>query len=301
MTDSQGTSGAPIAIAAAAIAVSAWGLSGVVAKAIDIEGIALAGYRFTLFSLVVGALMTLRGARPTLRILRVSMWGGISLAVDAGLFFTAVKLTTVANVTIINALQPVFVAVIAWRMFGERIARRDIVLATVALAAVVVVVVAGSESDEWSLLGDVIAFFAVIAWAAYFVFSKQAQQEITSNEYTIGAAIWTGLVNLALAFALGQDLSWPSTTSWIGIIGLAFGAGILGHGLMNWSIKQVPLWLVSTMTLLIPVVSAAGAWIWLGEDLNLTQIAAMAVVLSALAGIVSRQGGIGSKPRPLRR
>ena len=43
------------------------------------------------------------------------------------------------------------------------------------------------------------------------------------------------------------------------------------------------------------------AWIWLGEPLTIIQIVAMLVVLGALAGIVTSQTGIGSKPRPLRR
>jgi drug/metabolite transporter (DMT)-like permease len=55
------------------------------------------------------------------------------------------------------------------------------------------------------------------------------------------------------------------------------------------------------MTLLIPAVSSAGAWIWLGEDLNMTQIVAMGFVFLALGGIVGKQGGFGSRPRPLRR
>jgi drug/metabolite transporter (DMT)-like permease len=49
-------------------------------------------------------------------------------------------------------------------MFGERIARRDIVLAAVALAAVFVVVIAGSGSSEWSLAGDLLAVLSTLVW-----------------------------------------------------------------------------------------------------------------------------------------
>ena len=68
---------------------------------------------------------------------------------------------------------------------------------------------------------------------AYFVFSKKAQTEVTSTENTLGAAAWTGLANPAFAGALAHDLSWPSQGTWVGIIGLAFGVGLLGHALMN--------------------------------------------------------------------
>ncbi len=280
----------PLGIAAAAVAVSAWGLSGVIAKDIDMSGIAVGAYRFTTYAVVVGLFMAARGQRLNLRVIRGSMLGGLALGIDVALFFSAVKLTTVANATVIGSMQPIVVAIVAWKLFDERIARRDIALAGVALAAVVVVVLGAGGSAEWSLRGDLLAVGAVFAWAAYFVLSKQAKSQMTPGEYTLGAALWCGVLNFVMGLMFGQDLGWPSTQSWVGLVVLAFGAGILGHAMMNWSIQQIPLWLSSTLTLLIPVVSASAAWIFLDESLSATQLAAMAVVLAALAGIVRPSG-----------
>lgn len=280
----------PLGVGAAAIAVSAWGLSGVVAKEIDMGGIAVGAYRFTTYAVIVGLFMAARGQRLNAHVMRASMLGGLALGIDVAFFFSAVKLTTVANATVIGSTQPIVVAVVAWKLFGERIKRRDIVLAGVALAAVVVVVLGAGASPEWSLRGDLLAVGAVFAWAAYFVLSKQAKSKISPGEYTLGAAMWCGLSNFAFGAAIGHDLSWPSAESWIGLIVLAFGAGILGHAMMNWSIQQIPLWLSSTLTLLIPVVSAGAAWVFLDEALTRIQLGAMAVVLAALAGIVRPAG-----------
>ncbi len=290
-----------LGVVAALIAVSAWGLSGVIAKDIDMGALAIGGYRFTIYGLVVGALMWVRGTRIDRRVMRESMWGGIALGTDVALFFSAVKLTTIANATVIGAMQPVVVSIVAARFFGERIHRRDMVLGGVALVGVVLVVFGATGSAGWSLTGDLLAAGALLSWSAYFIFSKRAKSRITSNEYTVGAALWTGAINFPLALAFGQSLAWPSFDSWIGLLVLAFGAGILGHSLMNWSIQQIPLWISSTFTLLIPVVSASAAWVFLDESLTGLQILAMGIVLAALAGIVGRQSGIGATPRPLRR
>ena len=59
---------------------------------------------------------------------------------------------------------------------------------------------------------------------------------------------------------------------------------------------RVPLWLGSTLTLLIPVVGSLTAWIFLDESLTGVQLAAMAVVLASLASIVMTQ----RKPEPVR-
>ncbi len=283
------------------VAVSAWGVSGVVAKHIDMGGLAIGAYRFTIYGVVLGLFMRARGTRFTVRVMRESMWGGIALSLDVAFFFSAIKLTAIANATLIGALQPIVVATVAWRLFGEKVSRRDMALGGVAIAGVAAVILGGAGSDDTSATGDLLAFGALFAWSAYFVFSKRSQAVITSSEYTVGTALWTGLVNIPLALAFGQTLAWPSATSWVWLLVLTMGAGVLGHSVMNWSIKQIPLWLGSTTTLLIPVISTVAAWVFLGEPLNGIQIAAMVVVLGALGLVVSGQTGIGSRPRPLRR
>jgi len=290
-----------LGVAAAAVAVSAWGLSGVIAKDIDMGGLAIGAYRFTLYGVVLTAVMAARRTPITMRVMRESFWGGLALGTDVAFFFSAVKLTSVANATVIGALQVVVVSLVAVRLFGEKIVRREAILGMIAIAGVATVVMSGSDDSGRSLLGDLLSVGALVSWSAYFVFAKRAKERMSAQEYTIGAALWTGLINFPLAFLFGQDLSWPSSRSWVWLIVLAFGAGLLGHSMMNWSIQQIPLWVSSTFTLLIPVVSAVAAWLWLDEPLTMMQIVAMMVVLGALAGIVTSQTGVAAKPRPLRR
>ncbi len=293
--------GSALGMIGGSVAVTAWGLSGVVAKNIEMGSLAIAAYRFALYVVVVGGIMALRGTPITVRVLRHSFWGGLALAADVALFFTAVKLTTIVNATVTGALQPVIVSAIAARFFGERIDRRDMALAAVAVTGAIVVVLGSTGRPEWNIRGDLASVGALFAWSAYFVFSKQSQEQITSAEYTAGASVYTAAINAPLALLFGQSLGWPNGESWIWLGVLAFGAGVFGHGLMNWSLHRIPLWVASTMTLLIPVAASIAAWVFLDEPLNALQIAAMAAVLAALAGIVTRQAGVGSVPRPLRR
>ena len=195
---------------AAAIAVSAWGLSGVIIKDIDMGGLAIGGYRFTLFGLASGALLALRGNPPSLRVLRESFWGGAALGFDVAFFFSAVKLTTIANATVIAALQPVVVSIAAAWLFGERMRGRDLGLGALALAGAIAVVLGAATEVEPSRTGDLFAVGALLSWSAYFIFAKRAKDRISSSEYTFGAALWCGLINLPLAVVFGQSLSWPS-------------------------------------------------------------------------------------------
>ncbi len=278
------------------VAVMAWGASGAVIKYIGMDGLAIGFWRFAMYVAVLAGWMRIRGIEFDLGVLRASAAGGVSLGLDVVFFFSAVKLTNVVNATTISAMQPVIVAIVAARFFGERIRGRDVVSALVAIAAVVVIVIESSGTPEWSPTGDLLAVGAVFAWSGYFIFSKRSKGVITSLQYTAGTGFWTAIICLAAGLAFQQDMSLPSGDDWLPLLGLTLGAGILGHSIMNWSLVRLPLWLGSVLTLLIPVVGAVVAWIFLGEALTTVQIVAIVVVVGALASIVLSQ----DRPEPIR-
>jgi len=214
------------------------------------------------------------------------------------LFFTAVKTTTVVNATTIGALQPIIILAIATRFFGERIRLREVVAALAAIAGVIVVVTQSSGSPEWNGAGDLAALGALFAWTGYLVMSKRSAGVLTSTEYTLGTGFWTALVALPVGFAAGQDMSLPNPTQWMVLLVLVILGGLLGHSLMNWSLTRVPLWLGSTLTLLIPIVSSLTAWAALGESLTSLQLAAMGFVVIALSVIVTSQRNPTPAPPP---
>ena len=229
--------------------------------------------------------------------MRHSLWGGLSLGTVTGLFVVAVRFTTIANVTIINGLQIVVVSVVSWLVFGERMSRRDILYAALAMAGVAVVALGSSGSENWSLGGDLAAVGGLFAWCFYFYATRRAQMKASTQEYTACVAIYVGLISLPLAALVGQDLSWPSGEDWMWLAALAFGLGILGHNAMNWSLQHVPLWLVSTLSLFTPVVASALAWLVFDEALSTLQMLAMAMIVrnQSRPRIGAVPAGIGSR------
>ena len=285
-----------LALLGVGVAVVAWGASGAVIKSIDMGGLAVGFWRFLIYVIALIGWMRFRGATLDLHTLRSSAAGGVSLGLDVVFFFSAVKLTNVVNATTIGALQPVIVAIVAARFFGERIRWRDVIAALIAIVAVVVIVIESSGTPEWSPKGDLLAVGAVFSWSGYFIFSKRSKGVLTSQQYTVGTGIWTTLICFVAGLMFRQDMSPPAGTDWLLLLGLTLGAGILGHSIMNWSLVRIPLWLGSVLTLLIPVVGAVVAWIFLGEALTAIQIAAIVVVVGALASIILSQ----DHPEPVR-
>ena len=267
-----------------------WAASGVIAKGISELGVfAVVFWRMWIYAFIVLIFLKVRGTPLRKESLRVSWRGGISLGADIMLFFTALRLTTVANATVIGSCQPLIMLLIVGRLFGERPQRRDWGLALVAITGVALVMFGSAGMPGWSPRGDLLSVATVFAWTGYFVFSKLSSRHIESSQYTGATALICALFASPFALASGQVFDMPSSNAWVWLVILSIGPGFASHMLMNWALVRIPAWLGSTLTLGIPVTATVMAWIFLGEDVVAVQFLGMGVVLLALGFIVIGQ------------
>lgn len=273
-----------LGLASAIAAVVVWGASSVAIKQVDgLNGLGVACYRIWLGAVVVTFVFLASGGRLSKRMLRLSLFGGLTFTADLVLFFVAVQETSIANATVIGALQPLLVLAVSSRLFGERARAVEIGWGAVAVAGTVIVVLGGDGGGANSRLGDVLAVGALVAWTAYFVCTKTARLQLTAFEYLTGMAIVAAVVILPLPLIFEGTLRATDTNGWLIIGYLTIVNGLLGHFLMAFAHGHVTLLTVSLLTLGIPVFAAAGAALWIDEPLTGLQVGGMAVVLTALA------------------
>jgi drug/metabolite transporter (DMT)-like permease len=280
----------PIAGAAAAgTGVVLWGALVVLTKLADeTNGLVLGYHRIWVGALGTVVVLALFGGRVTWRTLRLSWLGGVLFAADIVFFFTALKLTTVANATIVGAFQPAILLYVGHRHFGEAMTRRLVALTAVAIMGAVLVAIGSREaSGQWSPFGDLLAIGALLTWSGYFAASKSARTQLGSLEYVAGFLVVATVAVTPLAVLFGGSLAVEPSTWWI-ILVVALGSGLVGHFLMNWAHNHIPLYLSSLMTLTLPAVAAVSAAIVLGERIVPLQVAGMAVVLLALTAVIVR-------------
>ncbi len=267
-----------------------WAASGVIAKGItELGTFAVVFWRMWIYAVIVILFLKVRGTPLRKESLRISWRGGVSLGADIMLFFSALRLTTVANATVIGSCQPLILLFIAGRIFGERPRRYDWVLAVVAMGGVAIVMFGSTGVQGWSLSGDLLSIATVVAWTLYFVFSKLSTRKIESSQYTGATALICALFATPFALASGQLFNMPSGNAWIWLFILSIGPGFTSHMLMNWALAHIPVWFGSTLTLAIPVTATVMAWVFLGEDVVALQFLGMGIVLFALGFIVIGQ------------
>lgn len=267
-----------------------WAASGVIAKGItELGALSVVFWRMWIYTAIVLVFLKSRGTPLTVRSIKLSLKGGISLGIDVTLFFAAIRLTTIANATVIGSCQPLFMMILGGRLFGEHPRRNDWVYALIALGGVAIVMFGSAGLPEWSPVGDLLSMVTLVAWTGYFVFSKKTRDQIDSFQYTGATALLASIVTTPFAVFSGQVFDMPSPSAWLWLVILSIGPGFTSHMLMNWSIGEIPAWLASTLTLAIPVSATLMAWVFLGEEVAGLQFVGMAVVLVALGALVLGQ------------
>lgn len=273
-----------LGLAAAGTAVTVWGASAVLIKQVEgLSGLAIACYRTWLGAVLVTAVFVATGGRVTRRLLLLSLFGGLTFLADLVLFFMALQETSVANASVIGALQPLLVLAVSSRLFGERARVGEVAWGAVAIVGTSLVVAGGDAGGATSRAGDLLALGALFAWTAYFVATKAARKHLNAFEYLTGMSIVAAIASLPVALLAGGSFGTTDSNGWLLIVVITLVNGLMGHFLMSWAHGHVSLLTVSLLTLAIPVFGAAAAAAFIDEPLTTLQVGGMVVVIASLA------------------
>lgn len=278
-----------VALIAAVLAIVAWGFGPLFVRAIRADAPVIVLWRVVLALPVATTVAHLTGGRVTWSLMRRAYPTAVCFALSVITAFVSFRETTIADATLIPALQPVFVLVIAARLFGERRSTTEIAAAAVAFAGVGVVV-AGGAGGQRSSYGDLLAVGNLLTFTAYFLLAKRVRVGDT-HAWSFLAAVFIGTATIVVPWSLlvSGSVAMGRGNDWLLVLALVLVPGMIGHGFMTWAHHYVDVSVTSMLTLANPVISIAGAWIVFSQSLTLVQIGGGAAVLAALAVIIRRQ------------
>lgn len=279
-----------IHIIAALTAVFAWGIGPIFNKTMTVDPSAIVFYRMVVGAPLMILMAYLTGGGLSFDLLKRTAIPGVLFACSMITGFASVKMTSIANATLITTIQPVLVVLIAPKMFGEKLRPRQFLYSACALVGVLIVVLAAASTSGAHLSGDLLAVMNVSIWTSYFVLSKKRRLAgIHSWSFLAAVFTWSAIVVVPYGFLFSHDLGAMSQGDWGRIVAMAVGPGIVGHGLMTWSQSHVDVTMLSLLGLMSPVISTALAWLILGQNLTLLQSCGAVVVLVSLGYLVRDQ------------
>jgi drug/metabolite transporter (DMT)-like permease len=230
-----------------------------------------------------GILITRTGVLWTIR-------AGVAFAVHQLLFTVAIHITSVVDVTLMNTLAPLVVAVLAVPMFGERPGVSFRVWSIVAIAGAALVAVAGSSGEHGQPMGVLLAAGNVVFYALFFVWSKQTREHIDPMAFLAGTLFVAAIAITGYALVTGTDLGELSTRDLALVVAVAAFPGGLGHFSVTWSLKWVPANIPPVIMLAIPVLGGVLAWLLLHQSVSPVKIVGGVITLVGVAGAVRSPG-----------
>jgi drug/metabolite transporter (DMT)-like permease len=231
------------------------------------------------------------GRRPTPEGWAWAARSGVAFGFHQLMFMVAIKATSVVDVTLMQVLAPIVVAVMAVPMFDERPGARFRLWSVVAVAGAAVVAAAGSTGPEGEPLGMALAAGNVLLYALFFVWSKRARGQIDVVPFLFGVMTVAAVTVTAFVLVTGESPGSADSGDLLVAAVIALVPGGLGHFVSTWPLRWVPANIPPLLQLAIPFLSGALAWLLLDEGITLLHVAGGALTIIGVAGAVGSAGG----------
>lgn len=222
---------------------------------------------------------------------RWPLLAGVAFGSHQLALFTAVKLTTVADVTLIGTLSPVVTGLLAMPVFAERPGRRFRLWALVAMVGSAVVVAGGATGPSGDLLGMGLALGNVVLFAMFFLISKASRDHLGTLPFLGGTLAVAAVLVSGYVAVVGESVASAGSTDLLFTAIVAAGPGFVGHVVMTWPLQWVPANVPPVMRLGLPVLAGTWAYVFLGETVGPSHLVGGAIVMAGVAGaVLSRDG-----------
>lgn len=243
--------------------------------------------------------MALLGGKGTARAVRallgspreawLTVLAGLCVAAHFAAWIASLSLTSVVRSVALVSTQPLWAGLLA-RALGDQAPARLYLGTLIAIAGTLLMVEPGqfgAGAQAW--LGDGLALSGAVTAAMYLALGRRVHARLGDDLPLYGYLTCVNLVAAValagLALALGSSFA-PAgvgASDYLATLYLGLIPGIVGHGLLNWAVRKIPVHTVSLAILLEPAGSALVAFVLLGEAVGVREAVGAAVLLGGVA------------------
>ncbi len=206
---------------------------------------------------------------------------GVFTGMDFAAWNTAVFYTTAANATLLGNTAPLWVALIGWLVFKEKMKSSFWLGLSLALGGATLVLGSDLLLHPQLGYGDLLAILTGIFYAGYFIFTSIGRKTISSlNHMWLAGAAATATLSLINLY-LGNPFLGYSTQTIIIFFAAAIVSQIIGYLSITYALGKLPASIVSPTMVGQPIVTAL---------LAIPLLAEIPTPLQAIGGIIALTG-----------
>lgn len=228
---------------------------------------------------ILSALWRLRLSKPQLQLFALR---GAIHTIGVCCWFYAMTRITIAEVTAMNYMTPIYVTLAAALFLGEKLAFRRI--AAIALAFVGALIILRPGLRELSD-GHLAMVFTALCLAGSYVIAKPMADALPAGLVVamLSITVTIGLTPLAVAY-----WHWPTASETLWLFAVATLA-TAGHYAMTRALAAAPVGVSQPFVFLQLVWSVILGYFWFGEGLDLWVIGGGVLILAAASFIAIRE------------
>jgi drug/metabolite transporter (DMT)-like permease len=189
----------------------------------------------------------------------------VGLAVHFMSWVIGVRMTQVANASLIVNLTPVAMPFFVWIFFKEKINRNEVLGTVFTLAGLLVLSGSNFRLDKAGFLGDLICFGSMLAYALYLALGRKNGGRLSLWLYMVPLYFIAGLICLGCALFVINPIKAYTLPNVLYILGLGIIPTVFGHTIVNYSLKFFRGQVVSVTNLAQPLFSGVMGFIFFGE------------------------------------
>lgn len=253
------------------VCATLWSMGGLLLKVVDWHPLAVAGGR----GLIAGVFLLVWVRRPKFTWSGTQIAAAIAYAGCTVLFAVANKFTTAANAIFLQYTAPIYIALLAFWIVGERATRADWISIAVVLGGMALFFM--EELTFAGMFGNVIAIGSGVAFAVMVLLLRKQKA---------GSPIESIILGNLIAGAIGLPFMLTSPPPDAAGFGALFALGIFQLGvpylLYAYSIKRVTALEAVLIPVVEPVLNPVWVLFFLGERPGPLALLGGAIVLGAV-------------------
>lgn len=231
---------------------------------------------------VIPMIRPILDAKLTKRQWRLFGVRGVAHTVGVSLWFYGMATISIAEVTAMNYMSPVYVTIAAALFLGERLAARRIMAIVAALLGALIILRPGFRELE---LGHLAMVGTALLFAVGYLVAK-----IMSGE--VSPTVVVGMLSITVTIGL-FPLAWavwvPPTMGQLGWLFVLACLATAGHYTMTFAFAAAPLTVTQPVTFLQLVWAAALGALFFGEPVDPWVVLGGTIIVSAIVFITLRE------------
>jgi drug/metabolite transporter (DMT)-like permease len=212
--------------------------------------------------------------------------GVTGLVLNTTVWYWGLKYTTALNAGILGAAAPIFVAVAAALVLGDRLTPRNWAGIALSVVAVLLTVAKGSLAVLLTLSfnrGDLIILLSQIWWMTYTLYARAAASTLPPVWIMAGSSVVSAIVLVPLALAIEKPWQiWATAPMGWAVVFYGAIPVTLGHLWFYVVVRRIGAGRTVTFLNLMPFVVIALTWALVGESVHLYHLVGALLVIAGV-------------------